>query len=357
MKKFLAGLMIAVSVLFMGVSASALEASAYIVIEQSTGRVLYESNADSPMPMASTTKVMTAILVIENLDLNQEYEIPEAAVGIPGSSIYLQKGETLTGEELLYGLMLASGNDAAYALAELTCGSTEAFVEKMNEKAREMNLEHTRFSDPCGLASENHYTSARDLAQLCAYALNNEIFAKVVATQNYQIPGSQDGSLRYLHNKNRILGECLGGNGIKTGYTRAAGRCLCSSATRDGMQLICVTLNDYNWFNDSKALLEKGFEEYTMVTLFEKDKIAGVCNIFDGKQEKCDIICEKELAYPLKKGEKLSVVTDILLEKQAPVSRGEKAGEIKAYLNGEEVASSTCVFYSSVEKKIKWFGR
>ena len=355
MKRVFAAFFVIVS--FLTIPVSALEASAYIVIEQSTGRVLYEANADSPMPMASTTKVMTAVLVIENLDLAKEYDIPDGAVGIPGSSIYLKKGEKLTGEELLYGLMLASGNDAAYALAELTSGSVEAFVEKMNQKAVELGLEHTRFADPCGLAAQNHYTSARDLAVLCAYALNNEIFARVVATQNYQIPGAEEGTLRYLHNKNRILGECLGGNGIKTGYTRAAGRCLCSSATRNGMQLICVTLNDYNWFNDSKTLLEKGFAEYTMVSLFEENKVAGVCNILDGTEEKCDIICKTELAYPLKKGEKLSVVTDVMLERQAPVSRGEKAGEIRAYLNGEQVASSECVFYTSVEKKMKWFGR
>lgn len=356
MKKFIAAFFIFVSFAFVSLPVSALEAAAYIVIEQSTGRVLYAANADAPMPMASTTKVMTAVLVLENLDLTKDYAVPDGAVGIPGSSIYLQKGETLTGEELLYGLMLASGNDAAYALAELTAGTVDAFIEQMNQKAQELGLTNTHFADPCGLAAKNHYTTARDLANLCAYALNNETFARVVATQNYQIPGATEGALRYLHNKNRILGECLGGNGIKTGYTRAAGRCLCSSATRDGMQLICVTLNDYNWFQDSKTLLEKGFAEYTMVRLFEKDKIAGTCNILDGKEEKCDIISKTELAYPLKKGEKLTVKTDIVLEKSAPISKGEKAGEIKAYLNGDEVASADCIFSRGVEKKSKWFG-
>ena len=337
-------LLFAVPIKTLGVSASA-----YAVIEQSSGRLLYGKNENNQMTMASTTKVMTALIVIENLDLDKEYDIPDEAVGIEGSSIYLTKGEKLTGRELLYGLMLASGNDAAYALAILTAGSTEAFIDKMNAKANLMGLTNTRFADPCGLKSRNHYTTALDLARLCAYAMNLPTFAQVVATQNYQISGKN--GIRYLHNKNRILGELKGGNGIKTGYTTAAGRCLCSSATRNGMQLICVVLNDYAWFEDSKTLLNKGFEEYSMVQLAEKNKICASCDIFGGKMKKCDIIYGKDVFYPLKKGERVIGKTEIPQGVKAPVNKGDVAGKQYYYLNGEKIAQADLVYSESVKKK------
>ena len=167
MKKLLAVMLIIISISAFNINPQCASLSAYTVIEQSSGRILYSVNDNQKMPMASTTKVMTAILVIENLDLKKEYLIPDEAVGIEGSSIYLKKGEKLTGMDLLYGLMLASGNDAAYALAILTSGSTEEFIYKMNMKAQELGLKNTHFSDPCGLRSDGHYTTSKELAFLC----------------------------------------------------------------------------------------------------------------------------------------------------------------------------------------------
>lgn len=347
MKKIISVMLLFVCVTLLNTKASAYSASAYTVIEQSSGRILYENNGNKRMAMASTTKVMTAILVIENLDLYKTYEIPDEAVGIEGSSIYLKKGEKLTGEELLYGLMMASGNDAAYALAILTSGESGKFIELMNEKAQKLNLTNTHFSDPCGLKSENHYTTSNDLARLCAYAMNNEIFKKVVSTKIHTIGEGE--SLRHLYNKNRILGELEGGDGIKTGYTKKAGRCLCSSATRNGMQVICTVLNDYDWFNDSEALINKAFGEYSYVQVAKKNEIVASANIFSKNSEKCDIITIQDVFYPLKKGEYLKAKYDVLLEKEAPVQRGERAGEIKFFLEDKEVLSVPCVFKESVQ--------
>ncbi|MBE7091759.1 MAG: D-alanyl-D-alanine carboxypeptidase [Clostridiales bacterium] len=354
MKKFLAVLLILISVTAFNVTPKCASLSAYTVIEQTSGRVLYSCNGDSKMPMASTTKVMTAVLVIENLDLEKEYTVPDEAIGIEGSSIYLKKGEVLTGMELLYGLMMASGNDAAHALAILTSGSTDEFIYQMNMKAQELGLKNTHFADPCGLRSDGHYTTSNDLAFLCAYAMKNPLFCQVVATKNYQIRGVQ--GTRYLYNKNRILGEFEGGNGIKTGYTRAAGRCLCSSAKRDNMQIISVVLNDYNWFNNSKALMEKAFNEYSMVQIAKKDKIVTSVNISGSNNEKCDIITGEDVFYPLKKGEYIRAKYDVVLNKQAPVKKGESAGKVYFYLNDSLVKESFCVFNNDIQKHHSLFG-
>lgn len=340
MTKKITAVCIAVLVLLSALPTHAVSASAYAVIEQKTGRVLYQSNAEAQMPMASTTKVMTALLTLQYLDLDREYAVPDGAVGIPGSSIYLKKGEHLTGRELLYGLMLSSGNDAAYALAILIGGSAESFVSMMNRKAQQLKLTHTHFADPCGLASRNHYTSALDLASLCRQALNHPVFAQVVATQNAVIRGAAPGTVRYLHNKNRILGEVQGGNGIKTGYTSAAGRCLCSSATRKGMTLVCVVLNDHNWFEDSKVLLEQGFDEFEMVTLCRQNNFAGEANILNRKHEKCDILYKNTVRYPLKKGEYAVAITDFDLLMHSTVRSGDENGHTVFYLCGKAVAGT-----------------
>lgn len=338
MKKLTAVMLVLISIFALNITAPAVSARSYTVIEQSSGRILYSLNGDQRMPMASTTKVMTAILAIENLDLEKEYTVPDEAVGIEGSSIYLKKGERLTGMELLYGLMLASGNDAAYALSILISGTTEDFITLMNLKAVELKLNNTHFSDPCGLMSKNHYTSSNDLASLCAYAMNNKLFREIVGTKSHRITG------RSLYNKNRILGEFEGGNGIKTGYTQAAGRCLCSSATRNGMQVICVVLNDHDWFNDSKALMEKAFNEYYMVQIAQKEKIVFNTNILYGKSKKCAIITKEDVFYPLKKGEYLKAHYDLPLEIERPAKKGDTAGKVTYYLNGEMVKEAECVF-------------
>lgn len=355
MKKFFTVLFIICTV-FNIQTANAYSAKSYAVIEQTSGRILYSQNSMQKMPMASTTKVMTALIALEKMDMQRIYDIPDCAVGIEGSSIYLKKGEKLSGKDLVYGLMIASGNDAAYAIANIICASTEDFVALMNKKAKELGLNDTLFSDPCGLASKNHYTTAIDLARLCATAMQNDKFVEIVSTQNYKIEG-EDGKVRYLHNKNRVLGEVAGGNGIKTGYTMAAGRCLCSSAKRGDMQIICVVLNDYDWFNDSKALLEKAFKEFELLKVCQKNNFASICNISGGKEQKCDIIYSEDFFYPVKSTEKITVNVDSIVFASAPIKKGDAAGEATVFLNGKIISQVPCEFNKDVEKKFTLFGR
>ena len=234
--------------------AVATAAAADIVMEQS-GYVLSAGNAHTRMGMASTTKIMTALLAIERLDPETVVTVPKEAVGIEGSSIYLTEGEQITVSDLLYGLMLESGNDAATALAIAAGGTVEDFVRLMNERAAELGLEDTHFSNPHGLSADDHYTTAYDLARLTCAALENETFAAIVSCKTKTI---SDGR-RYLSNHNRLLRSYEGYIGVKTGYTRHAGRILVSAAERGESQLIAVTLADPDDWRDHAALLDYGF--------------------------------------------------------------------------------------------------
>lgn len=234
-----------------------------IVVERETGRIFYEKNADEQLPIASTTKIVTAITVIENYgDLEDEVTVPDEAVGVEGSSIYLAKGEKLRVIDLLYGLMLQSGNDCAVALACLTSGSVEDFAHLMNTVADGAGAMNSHFANPHGLHNDDHYSTARDMAAISAYAMRNETFRKIVGTENYyDCPFADRDYNRVIHNKNKMLTMLEGGNGIKTGYTKAAGRCLVSSAERDGKEVVCVVLSCGPMFEESCSLIDAAFAE------------------------------------------------------------------------------------------------
>lgn len=243
------------------ISPPSVSASSSVLIDEN-GEVLYEKNADEKSYPASTTKIMTALVTLEKLDelgLDKKSEIivPEEAVGIEGSSIYLKKGERLTIEELLYGLMLRSGNDSAAALAVCMGGSLGEFVSMMNERAAALGCSGTHFTNPSGLYEENHYTTASDLAKIAHEAMKREDFREIVRAKDWQ---SEDGS-RSFHNKNKTVFQYEGATGIKIGFTKASGRTLVASAERDGRQMIAVVLRDGNWFNDAYALMDYGFEQ------------------------------------------------------------------------------------------------
>lgn len=243
-------------------------AASMITTEAGSGRVLYEKNADSRRPMASTTKIATAITVIDNVpDLEKTVVIPDCAVGVEGSSIYLSKGETVSIRDLLYGLMLQSGNDCAVALAVTTAGSVEKFAALMNETARKCGANDTNFVTPHGLHDDNHYTTARDLAKISAYAMKNATFREIVSSKRHTMPWAGHDCDRVILNKNKILTTFDGGDGIKTGYTKKAGRCLVASATRDGMTIISVVLDCGPMFEECRNLMEKAFEEYSLVDI------------------------------------------------------------------------------------------
>ena len=236
--------------------ADAISAEKAILLDGQTGRVLYEKCADQQSLIASTTKIMTALIVCQQCNVLDRMQIPKEAVGIEGSSMYLQEGEILTLQDLLYGLMLSSGNDAAMALAIYCGGTVEGFAELMNDKARMLGLKNTHFVNPHGLDAPDHYSTARDLAVLAKHAMEDPIFAKTVSAKTVTV-GS-----RCRTNHNKLLWQVDGADGVKTGFTKAAGRILVSSAVRQGRRLICVTINDGNDWVDHKSLLEDGFSRY-----------------------------------------------------------------------------------------------
>lgn len=243
------------------ISPPSVSAESAVLIDES-GQILYEKNANAKGYPASTTKIMTALVTLEKLDelgLDEKSEIivPEEAVGIEGSSIYLKKGERLTIEELLYGLMLRSGNDSAAALAVCMGGSLGEFVSMMNERAAALGCSGTHFTNPSGLYEENHYTTASDLAKIAHEAMKRQDFREIVGAKDWQ---NTDGS-RSFHNKNKTVFQYEGATGIKIGFTKASGRTLVASAERDGRQMIAVVLRDGNWFNDAYALMDYGFEQ------------------------------------------------------------------------------------------------
>lgn len=235
--------------------------SACIAMELTTGAVIEEDNADAELPMASTTKIMTALLVCEDCDPDEVVCVPGEAAGVEGSSIYLKKGEEIDVRDLLYGLMLRSGNDAATALAIIHSGSVEKFVAGMNARAKQLGADNTNFCNPSGLPDAGHYTTARDLCRIACAAMKNELFRKVVGTRSWK------GRFRTYSNKNKLLYSYEGATGVKTGYTVNAGRCLVSSAKRDGMEVVCVVLNHRDMYSDSADMLDRAFENYALERL------------------------------------------------------------------------------------------
>ena len=235
-----------------GVTVSAKSA---ILINSQTGEVLYEKNPDDKMLIASTTKIMTAVVVLDKCGMDDIVEVSPDAANVEGSSAYLRAGEKLTVRELLYALMLSSGNDAAAALAIHVSGSIEKFAGDMNAKAKELGLENTSYKNPHGLDAEGHYSTARDLAKLTQYALKNNDFKDIVSTKTAAV-GS-----RSLTNHNKLLWNIDGAIGVKTGYTKAAGRILVSAVERNGASYICVTLNDPDDWDDHTNIYNKVFSQ------------------------------------------------------------------------------------------------
>ena len=305
-------------------------AASMITTEAGSGRVLYEKNADSRRPMASTTKIATAITVIDHVpDLEKTVVIPDCAVGVEGSSIYLSKGETASIRDLLYGLMLQSGNDCAVALAVTTAGSVEKFAALMNETARKCGANDTNFVTPHGLHDDNHYTTARDLAKISAYAMKNTTFREIVSSKRHTMPWAGHDCDRVILNKNKILTTFDGGDGIKTGYTKKAGRCLVASATRDGMTIISVVLDCGPMFEECRNLMEKAFEEYSLVDIaaLAPDVKA---EVRDGAKKTVALRPTTTSTYPLTKEETERLIFEIKGVKpmRGGVKRGTENGKI-----------------------------
>lgn len=336
--------------------AQSTSAKAMCVMEKTSKRVLYSKNSQAKLPMASTTKIMTAITAIENCDdLDKPFEISPKSVGISGTSLYLRKGEIMTTRDLLYGLMLVSGNDASVAIGEHISGSAKKFVALMNETAKKIGAKDSHFDNTHGLDSPTHRTTAQDLALITSYALENETFKEIVSTKNIKIT-SQVGKTRYLKNKNKLLNNMEGCCGVKTGFTDDAGRCLVSACEREQMTLVCVVLNCGPMFEESKALLEQGFNEYKLVDLTSGYDFERNIKVTGGKQERVKIGTKEKFYYPLRKDEldKVDYVYNIQEAIDAPVDKDEVIGEIKIFIDNNLIFSEKVVTMETIRRNSIW---
>ena len=302
-----------------------------IVMEVNSKRVLHEKNCHDKKYMASTTKILTAICAIENIDINMQIKIPAEAVGIEGSSIYLKENETLTIKELLYGLMLRSGNDCATALAIAVSGSIDDFAILMNKKAGEIGAKNSSFTNPHGLHDDNHYTTAYDLGLISCYAMQNETFREIVGTKKISISNEFYDYDRILINKNKMLFRNDNSTGIKTGYTKKAGRCLVSSRIKDGMEVVCVVLSCPDMWEKSNTLLDSALGNYRMIKVLESDNIL---DFNDNPPTKTIAHAKNDVYLPLLKDEYNKVKYEIIYldNIQNAINKDTPIGKINFYI-------------------------
>ena len=348
-KRLIAGTAAALlaAVLFFPLRADALSAEKAILLDAVSGKVIYEKNADQQSLIASTTKIMTALVVCEQCNVLDRMRIPKEAVGIEGSSMYLQEGEILTIQELLYGLMLRSGNDAAVALAIYCGGTVEGFAQLMNDKARSLGMNDSHFVNPNGLDAPEHYASARDLATLAAYAMENPIFQKTVSAKSIKI------GERYLTNHNKLLWRVEGADGVKTGYTKAAGRILVSSANRQGRRLIGVTINAPDDWNDHTRLLEEGFKRFRVARIITKGDCVGTVEIAGGQEGSVRLLAGENFEFAMAEGENVEFVPSGPGFVYAPVVMGADAGFMHIRIEGKTVGKIPLIYGETVETMVE----
>jgi D-alanyl-D-alanine carboxypeptidase (penicillin-binding protein 5/6) len=329
---------------------SGIAARASVLIDRASGRILHGQNADELLPIASTTKIMTALLALERSKPEDPVTAGANASGVEGTSIYLAPGETLTMHQMLQGLMLRSGNDAAVAIAEHIAGSVEAFSELMNGRARALDA-HAYFTNPHGLDQGGNGASALGLAKIACAALENPEFRTLVATKTATIPWESSQYQRSLSNKNRLLKTYEGATGVKTGFTTRSGRCLVFSAERGDMELVGVLLNCGTWFETGEALLDWGFENYRRVSLIASGEIAAEIPIKNGAKGYVCATVREEFALPVSSFERCELSLEIPQYLEAPVAAGQPVGKAHAMIGGQSVAAKTLYAMESVEKR------
>ena len=313
------------------VSAINVSAGSAVVMDAHSGKVLWEKNSQAKSLIASTTKIMTALVVLENAPLDEIVTVSAEAVGVEGSSMYLTAGEELTVEDLLYGLMLLSGNDAAEALAYHVSGSIEAFAELMNRKADVLGLRNTRFANPHGLDSEDNYSNASDMARLAAYALQNEHFRRIVSSQSYSC------GTRRMTNHNKLLWDYEGAVGVKTGYTKKAGRILVGAAEKNGRQLISVTISAPDDWKDHRAMLDLGFSKYTCREVLTAGTPVAELAIMNGLSDSVSLIPSESISCYMLEDETVECQLFIPPFVYAPLDAGARMGSIKILVSGLEI--------------------
>lgn len=330
--------------LLIPVKTEAVSARRAYVLDTVSGRELFSRNEDQRSLIASTTKIMTALIICEQCNVLDRMRIPKEAVGIEGSSMYLKEGEVLTLQELLYGLMLSSGNDAAVALAIYCGGTVEGFAELMNDKARILGLTGTHFENPNGLDSPGHYSTARDLAALAAYAMKNPIFYKTVSAKSVKV------GERCLTNHNKLLWKLEGADGVKTGFTKAAGRILVSSATRQGRRIIGVTIDAPDDWNDHCQLLNDGFTRYQDRQIVQAGQCVGTLTVLGGESGCVQVLAAEDFSYALAQGESPVLVLPGPGFVYAPAVAGADAGFAYVLINGNAIGKVPVVYGGTVEQ-------
>ena len=326
-------------------------AKSAVLIDGESGELLCSKNPDERLPMASTTKIMTALVAIEEGDLSSVVEIPREAVGVEGSSIYLYEGEKLTLEQLLYAVLLESANDAATAVAIHIGGSVESFAALMNEKAAELHLENTHFENPHGLDSEQHYTTARELAIIASEAMKNPKLREIASTKKITIPLNNTEGVRLLINHNRLLKSYEGAIGVKTGYTKKSGRCLVSAAERDGLTLICVTLSAPDDWRDHTALLNYGFDNYESRVLCKEGELLHLLPTVGGESDHVTLTNTSEIRITVpKSASEIKCIIEARGFEYAPIFEGDVLGQATFLLDGNCIASTPLVASYSVNK-------
>lgn len=322
-----------------------------ILMERETGKVLLAHNERERLPMASTTKVMTALMTLEYGRLDEVVTVGRYAYGVPGTSIYLNLGEKITLRDLLYGLMLASGNDAAMAIAEHIGGDVETFCRMMTERAAQLGCTDTVFLTPHGLPKDGHFTTAYDLALIAQEAMKHDLFREIVSTRRASIPWEGRSYQRILNNKNKLLSTYEGATGIKTGYTKAAGRCLVFGAKRDGLEVIGVVLRCSDWFDEAARLMDAAFERYEMFTAFEEGETVRVLPVEEGTQETVCILCGGRLAAAVPKGTVPVLEFDLPETALAGQEEGDVVGEVRLVHDGQTLAVAPLVLGETLAQR------
>ena len=314
-------------------------AKGMVVIEGNSNEILYSYNHEAELPMASTTKIVTAILAIENTpNLDEKFEVSEKSIGIEGTSIYLKSGEKLSMRELLYGLILESGNDCAVAIAE-HIGGEENFVELMNNFATDLGLVHTHFANPHGLDEDGHYTSAYDLAIMTSYALKNPVFREIVSTERMVIEKNDIYQARYLKHKNRLMFTDKNCIGVKTGFTDNAGRCLVNAHEENGLQIISVVLNCQPMFEECDRLTKLAMSEYMMKEFVLPYNFVSNVEIEKSQKSEIGIITVKGYSKPILKSEEMDYDVKYIMPDSltAPIELNQGVGKVQVLYKGQVI--------------------
>lgn len=316
------------------VSALDLSAQSAVLLDADTGRVIYSKNSRKKMGMASTTKIMTALVALDKYNPSDVVTASYKASMTEGSSIYLKPNEKMSLEDVLYGLMLASGNDAAVAIAEHIGKNQYTFVEYMNKKVINLGLNDTHFENPNGLSDKNHYTTAYDLAMITREAMKNEIFRGIVSTKNKVLKSLSGENDRYVKNHNKLLWQYDNCIGVKTGFTKKDGRCLVSAAAQDDVNLIAVTLNAPDDWNDHKKMFDFGFDCMSKKKIISKGKYAGNVKVNNGINDNTRCIFKENFFVSIKEDDEVMIKKNLIYNMNAPVKKGDTAGYAEIYING-----------------------